>query len=306
MREPLFVKSRLSTQNPDSKAAMIRESDLTVRKAVLADRQNLANLIHFETHVHRHLDWRSPLDWLGYEPYVVAEYRGKIVAALACPPDPPHVAWIRLFAVAGATPLDLAWRVLFPLVEETILSTDPVAKVTGIPLQNWMADLLSENGFVHSHDVVMLNWGSGQLPPERHTPNGFIRPMTLDDLACVWEVDQAAFVPEWQNSLESLELAFRQAAVATVFEQDGALYGYQISTPTPVGGHLARLAVHPAMQRQGVGYSLVRDVLGQFNRRGARRVTVNTQHNNHTSLALYQQVGFRQTNERYPVYQYQS
>jgi ribosomal protein S18 acetylase RimI-like enzyme len=50
--------------------------------------------------------------------------------------------------------------------------------------------------------------------------------------------------------------------------------------------------------------ALVRDTLDQFDRRGALRVTVNTQENNEVSLALYDKLGFRKTGETYPVYQY--
>jgi hypothetical protein len=36
-----------------------------VRPADLNDHQQLSNLIFFETRLHRHLDWRSPLELLG-------------------------------------------------------------------------------------------------------------------------------------------------------------------------------------------------------------------------------------------------
>ena len=80
---------------------IITREAISVRLAQEKDRRHLANLIHFSNSVHRHLDWRSPLDWIGYQPYIVAEREGCILAALACPPDPPEVAWIRLLAVAN-------------------------------------------------------------------------------------------------------------------------------------------------------------------------------------------------------------
>ena len=49
------------------------EVSLQVRPAVPQDQHQIANLMFFESHVHRHLDWRSPLDWLGYQPYLIAE-----------------------------------------------------------------------------------------------------------------------------------------------------------------------------------------------------------------------------------------
>ena len=56
-----------------------------VRTADLNDHQQLSNLIFFETRLHRHLDWRSPLEWLGDPYYWALEEGRQITAALACP-----------------------------------------------------------------------------------------------------------------------------------------------------------------------------------------------------------------------------
>ncbi len=61
------------------------KTSATIRSAQAEDRQNLANLIHFEEHVHRHLDWRGPLDWIGSQPYLVYEQRKQLLAALSLP-----------------------------------------------------------------------------------------------------------------------------------------------------------------------------------------------------------------------------
>jgi len=89
-----------------------------------------------------------------------------------------------------------------------------------------------------------------------------------------------------------------------VAEREGQIIGYQVSTPTTRGGHLARLATLPQFQGQGIGYALVRDALSRFTQRGAQTITVNTQKNNLSSLALYRKAGFTPTGEEYPVYQY--
>ena len=39
--------------------------DVRVRPAVLTDQRQIANLMHFSPTIHRHLDWRYPLDWIG-------------------------------------------------------------------------------------------------------------------------------------------------------------------------------------------------------------------------------------------------
>lgn len=278
---------------------------LTVRPMADKDLQRLASLIHYEAHVHRHLDWRAPLDWVGYHPYLVAEHNEEILAALACPPDPPGVAWIRLFAVSSNVSIRQAWEELWRAACDQICDTDEHAIIAAIPLHNWFRTLLEKSGFTRTHNVVVLSWKrASPRPPARNSPAWSIRSMQIADLVAVEDVDASAFSLVWQNSLSSLEVAYRQAAVATVAEEGGKILGYQISTATPMGGHLARLAVRPQHQGLGIGYALLNDLLAQFEQRGAHNVTVNTQHDNLTSLALYLKAGFTRTGEEYPVYQY--
>lgn len=276
---------------------------ISVRPLVEKDRQHLASLIHFETCVHRHLDWRAPLEWVGFSPCLVAERNGELVAALVSPPDPPEIAWIRLFAVSSAIHAQEAWNLLWPEARAWLSQTSEIV-VAAIPLQKWFHAILESSGFQHTTDVHMLLWERGNQIPEQLEIPWQLRAMNQDDLPAVEKLDEAAFGPLWRNSLDSLRLALQQAAVATVVENDGGLVGYQISTASPLGGHLARLAVCPEQQCKGIGYSLVVDTLSQFNRRGAQRVTVNTQQDNLASLSLYKKAGFRETREQYPVYQY--
>jgi ribosomal protein S18 acetylase RimI-like enzyme len=283
---------------------MVTQLNLFTRTANASDKQQLANLIHFETQVHRHLDWRPPLDWIGNKPYLVTEVGKRLVASLACPADPPEVAWIRLFAVSAEIELSDAWQSLWPLAKEQLTELGEVT-VAAIPLHDWFRKLLQASDFELTHRVIMLLWERGNSPPDGRPALATVRPMNFDDLAGVERVDQAAFNPTWRNSRESLELAFRQSAVATVAEVDGRITGYQISTANHMGGHLARLATHPTFQGRGIAYSLLRDLLAQFERRGARQITVNTQNDNHISIALYEKAGFRRTGEAYPVYQHE-
>ena len=276
----------------------IREQ-VAIRFAQDKDRQQLASLIHFSPWVHRHLDWRPPLDWIGYQPYLLAESAGQVLAALTCPPDPPDVAWIRLFAASSEITVADAWDILWPAAHEYLWGVT----VAAIPLQGWFSQQLLAAQFDHTHDVAMLVWENQMLPPESQVPGCIIRLMNFDDLSRIKKLDALAFNPIWQQSTDMLETAFKQAAIATVAEIPDGIIGYQISTAGSGGGHLARLAVHPQVRGQGVGYALARDMLVQFQRRGALRVTVNTQIENDASLALYQKAGFHLTGEVYPVYE---
>ncbi len=274
----------------------------SVRSAKKSDRFQLSHLLQFEPYIHRHLDWTPPLDLIGASPFLVAETNGRLAAALACPPDPPHVAWLRVFASSRTIGLREAWDLLWPAAHN-YLSAQPDIQIASICLDSWFRRLLEENDFQHTHNVVLLTWNRSTQPTTASQSYGNIREMTFADLGAVHQIDNLAFKSLWQNSLSTNTIAFQQSVISTVIEDEMGIAGYQISTPNPLGGHLARLAVHPRAQGRGHGYTLVCDVIERFKQRGALRITVNTQHNNYASLALYKKATFTGTGEEYPVFQ---
>jgi len=283
---------------------MIVGGDLQVRPAVLTDQSQIANLINFSSHVHRHLDWWSPLDWIGSPPYFVLETKGQVVAALGCPPDPPTVAWVRLFVNSGKIPVQESWYILW---QRTLAELNHKGQIiaAAIVLHEWLHALLLSSGFASRQSILMLERDGGvpaymALPPEIS-----LRAMMAFDLPAVAEVDSSAFELLWRNELPLLVRAYPQSVWATVAEMDGQVIGYQLSTRNMLGVHLARLAVRPALQGNGLGYAMVADLIQQAGRHGLSHLTVNTQSDNAASLALYQRMGFCETGERYPVFQLQ-
>lgn len=276
--------------------------NLQVRPASVQDRQSISSLIFLQNHAHRHLDWRHPLDWLGSQYYWLLEEDGRTLAALACPPDPPGIAWLRLFVFNARIPALEAWSRLWDVARDEI-SRDGGALVAVIVMQPWMHDLLVHSEFKSIQGIVMLEYRGRPVRRQALPPGTFLRGMTVSDLPEVEQVDADAFNPLWQISLDSLQRAYSQAVVASVIESRGCLLGYQLSTGKPSGAHLARLAVRRDAQGSGLGSALVLDLISQMRQRGADLISVNTQNDNSTSLALYQGLGFIRTGEEYPVYQ---
>ena len=281
---------------------MIREAQTVVREIEDQDRTHLANLIHFGTFVHRHLDWRHPLGWIGHQPFYAIEKNGKLVAALACPPDPPKIAWVRVFVCNSHFSQSKAWEILWPKTKNELLDMG-VQLLAAIPLQKWIRELLIDQGFVHTHNVISLAWDTGEFKQDNHKLFN-IREMAFDDLPQVLEVDSQAFDPLWQNSYSLLELAFESACLSTVAYDQTGIIGYQISNPTQYGAHLGRLAVHPRAQRMGVGFALVQHLQDFCSQAQMGRISVNTQNTNLGSLSLYHKAGFKETKEAFPVFQY--
>ncbi len=275
--------------------------DIQVRLAEMQDRQMISDLIFYQNHAHRHLDWRPPMDWLGSPHFWIMEENGRALAALACPPDPPGAAWIRLFAFGGGISALDAWNTLWREARVGLAASGG-ARAGVIAMQGWMRDLMAHSDFSFAHNIVMLEWrGKPALPPSLPA-DVTLRPMTRADLPAVEQVDAEAFDAMWHVSRQNLERAFAQGVLADVLEARGRVIGYQLSTAKTGGAHLARLAVRKEAQGFGFGAALVANLIVQLRRRGAEIVSVNTQHDNHASLALYRKFGFERTGEEYPVY----
>ncbi|MCF6277373.1 MAG: GNAT family N-acetyltransferase [Anaerolineales bacterium] len=272
-----------------------------VRPALPKDQQEIANLMFFESRVHRHLDWRTPLDWLGSPFFWVLEQNGKIVAALACPQEQPEIAWIRLFTHTRQFASQDAWRVLWEIAREEIKLHGEIT-VAAICLHHWFEPILQDSGFINARQVISMEWQETTSIPIARLPQLTLRAMQDDDLVQVAVVDAAAFEPIWQNSLSILKQAYPQALIATVAETAQGMVGYQISTKSPFGAHLARLAVHPQAQRQGIASALIHDLTMRLEKRKIDQLTVNPQSDNTASQALYRKNGFIDTDEAYPVY----
>lgn len=278
--------------------------NLQVRRAVTQDHHQIANLIFYEANTHRHLDWRSLLDWVGSQNYWVMEEDGRITAALACPEDPPHVAWIRLFAyhphLSGPETWSALWEVAYP----EIIRANPQAQVAAIVMKQWFQNILLSSGFAVKQNIVLLQL-SGENTKTFQIPPGIrIRPMQASDLNQVTKVDITSFGQFWHNTFDSLQRAYSQAMRATVAEDDSGVIGYQVSTGNPFGAHLARLGVQPEAQGRGIGAALVSDLTQRLNINQSGRLSVNTQADNAASLSLYKKMGFVHTGECYPVLVY--
>ncbi|MEI8131703.1 MAG: GNAT family N-acetyltransferase [Leptolinea sp.] len=275
----------------------------TLRQATAADLNALSAFFKSRINIYHHLDWRSSLEWLGYQPYYLLMRRGDILAAMASPIDPEGISWIRVFGASIELPPEKMFPILFDQCAKD-LSIEPKPVIAALGLHDWFIKTLELNQFELYQHIVALDWNYRQKHA-RPVPAGLqIRQMIAADLPAVAQVDRQAFNPLWQNSLDALILAFHQASIATVAVLDNKIVGYQISTSTPINTHLARLAVDPAWQRQNIGFELVRDMLTASVKINSWEITVNTQFENKASLALYETLDFTKTAETFPVYVY--
>jgi len=280
--------------------------DELIREANNADIPAIAEFFKRNLIIHKHLDWRKPIEWVGQTPFLLLEKDAHIQALLACPPDPKNVYWIRILASLFTLSIEESYESLFPIVLEKIHNINKENVITSIAYQDWMQSLLSRYGWEICQQVVQLRWNRKKALglPKKYLENIIIRPMYLPDIPIVALIDQTCFDFLWQHSEDAIRRAFEQSTYCTVAEKNGILVGYQITTLQRNRAHIARLAVLPEYQRLQIGYSLVSDVIEQYQKPWLHEISVNTQQDNFKSLGLYHKIGFELTDESFPIFIY--
>ncbi len=277
---------------------------IRVHAAQPSDRALLNHLLQTSAKTHTHLDWHAPHSWLGKKPFYIAFNGETAIAALAAPPDPAETSWIRLATLSEENKLRAAFDPIWMPTLKT-LRESKVKLVACMLLDEWFVPQLKTWGFQQSNDVVVLSRPMCAPPraASRSLPKGLtIRPARSTDFHALTIAD-AAFTSPWHYSPDTIRQAMTQVEFSSVAELNGEIIGYQFSSGGQRGGHLARLAVKPQYQNQGIGRALMIDITQHFDRLGAPQMTVNTQHDNLSSLALYRAFGFELTSEHYPVWQ---
>lgn len=275
-------------------------TSLTIRNASNTDRELVSALLTSAQLRHIHLDWVPALDLIREPLFKLALKNDLPIGCLAAPPDPMPIGWIRVFAAAQDRSIEDLWD---PLWDEFRADAQSMGmkKIFSLALHAWFEPLLERSGFRQANEVIFYEW-AGSAGVLNRDPGISIRRMRQSDLDAVEQIDHDAFSPAWQNSLQTLSRATQLSTYATVCALEGELVGYQISTASALGAHLARLAVKSDYQRRGIGRNLVIDLLKHIVRRGFDRVTVNTQADNLSSQRLYLSLGFEPTGQRYPMY----
>jgi ribosomal protein S18 acetylase RimI-like enzyme len=225
---------------------------------------------------------------------------GTMAASLLASPDHLGVAWLHLFAADASPGIEFAWASLWPAAEEILVGRHADC-LWVMATQDWLIDLIRSSGFQEAGRVIGF---CRPLSPPQPIPRirEDILPMQASDLPAVEELDHAAFEPPWQMDSDALRATLDRAALAGIVRRESRAAGYFIAIASSHSIHLARLAVDPRVQGQGIGRSMVSHLLDTFAREGAPWVTVNTQSDNLRSQKLYRSMGFTEMEEVYPVF----
>lgn len=135
-----------------------------------------------------------------------------------------------------------------------------------------------------------------------------IRKMEPRDLDAVQAIDQMSFSQPWPAQSFAFEMNNNPAARLWVAEEeitpdDPRICGVIVVWLVVDEAHIGTIAVHPDYRRQGIATRLLKHSLRSLQMQGARSVYLEVRRSNAAAKALYEQLGFKQSNVRKGYYQ---
>lgn len=138
-------------------------------------------------------------------------------------------------------------------------------------------------------------------------PTVVVRPMRWWDIAAVMPIEDALFGDEaWSDTMLWSELAQHDTRRYVVVDGDrsGEIAGYAgLCVFGPDEAYVQTLGVAPSWQRRGIGTVLLRSLLAEAARRGARRIDLEVRADNPVAQGLYAAHGFTRIGRRRGYYQ---
>ena len=255
-------------------------------------REALLDLTSASPWTHTHLDWHETAQWLDKElGLTLLAWCGQELAGYISLSLPNNgCSWIRLVGIRNG-------RMPGQIVDELWAGAEAACRKLGIVevavlmITNWLPGYLARHRFHFMDDIISMSHIGSRLPAAP-AAGASLRPAEWEDIPRILEIDHRAFEPVWQLTRPDLRQALRISTMATVATRGEHIVAYQLSTQHETVGHLARLAVDPAHQRQRIASLLLRQWLEKLMQKQVENISVNTQLSNLPSQHLYQRYGF--------------
>ncbi|MGK0169933.1 MAG: ribosomal-protein-alanine N-acetyltransferase [Gammaproteobacteria bacterium] len=126
------------------------------------------------------------------------------------------------------------------------------------------------------------------------------RPMTVDDIDRVQEIEQAAYEFPW--SIGVFKDCLRVGYSCWVVADDRAIHGYGIMSVAAGESHILNLCIAPTTQRHGLGERLLRHLCEAANGHRAQTMFLEVRPSNGVATRLYERHSFRRVGLRRDYY----
>ncbi len=145
------------------------------------------------------------------------------------------------------------------------------------------------------------------MPENQEKLQRILRPMTLEDLVQVVEIDRASFPTPWPQDAFLYEIKRKRNVICWVVENvnsdgKGELIASIVIWLILDEAHIGTLAVKPGYRCQKIGQQLLASSLMEALHRGARRANLEVRESNQAAQNLYRKFGFEAVGLRRDYY----
>ncbi|WP_048600890.1 ribosomal protein S18-alanine N-acetyltransferase [Rubeoparvulum massiliense] len=130
-----------------------------------------------------------------------------------------------------------------------------------------------------------------------------IRPMQVEDIDAVHQVETLSFTTPWSKEAFYQELTGNPLAFYTVITVDDQVVGYGGMWVIIDEAHVTNIAIHPDFRGKKLGYHLLVQMMAYAYMRGARRMTLEVRLSNQIAQRLYTKMGFESYGVRKHYYE---
>jgi ribosomal-protein-alanine N-acetyltransferase len=157
---------------------------------------------------------------------------------------------------------------------------------------DWLRNTLLTRGFVPYRQLYSYDKYDFRVPTTGNQQIT-VRPVRLlTDRAALLNIEEACFEDLWRYDGTAFSDIVATHPYFVVAELNGQVVGYQFNTIDANAGYLVRIAVHPSMNRQGIGARLMTEAVRFFANAHVSHIMLNTQDNNTHAHRLYEWFGF--------------
>jgi ribosomal-protein-alanine N-acetyltransferase len=121
---------------------------------------------------------------------------------------------------------------------------------------------------------------------------GIVRPIDIDDLGAILEIERVSFATPWSLESFKAELKDNEYARYLCLELEGQVIGYMGLWFILDEGHITNIAITPNHRGQHWGEFLMRSVMGIMVEQGMERMTLEVRVSNSPARSLYERLGF--------------
>lgn len=131
-------------------------------------------------------------------------------------------------------------------------------------------------------------------------PGILLRPMTMDDIDQVFEVETETYEFPWTRGIfhDCLQVGY----CCWVFELEGEVVAYGVMSVAAGEAHVLTIVVTKQSRSQGLGAAMMEHLLIIARQRGAATVLLEVRPTNEAAINLYQRIGFSEVGRRKDYY----